>query len=97
MIGTLPLHRLSSRDDTRLTGLQAMTQRHPAETRRRDAPTLFLIPRMTIYQTRDSATIRATVDAADAGGDKATADRLTRTARTCDKDLWLLETHMGGR
>jgi starvation-inducible DNA-binding protein len=39
--------------------------------------------------------VRAAIDQADDAGDKVTADLFTGVAREADKDLWLLESHLG--
>lgn len=38
---------------------------------------------------------RAAIDAADEAGDKGTADLFTGVSRQIDKDLWLVEAHLG--
>ncbi|MBI1188971.1 MAG: DNA starvation/stationary phase protection protein Dps [Alphaproteobacteria bacterium] len=38
---------------------------------------------------------RDAIDQADEAGDKVTADLFTGAAREADKDLWLLESHLG--
>lgn len=41
-----------------------------------------------------AATTRSALDAADAAGDKATADLFTQVVRSADKHLWFLEAHI---
>ncbi len=42
-----------------------------------------------------AATVRAGIDATDAAGDADTADLLTGFSRQLDKNLWMLEAHLG--
>lgn len=41
-----------------------------------------------------AASMREAIDAADRGGDAATADLFTQTTRALDKHLWFLEAHL---
>jgi starvation-inducible DNA-binding protein len=49
-----------------------------------------LVERYSIH----ASNLRAGIDAADAAGDKDTADLLTQASRIVDKDLWFLQAHL---
>jgi starvation-inducible DNA-binding protein len=49
-----------------------------------------LVERYSIH----ASNLRAGIDAADAAGDKDTADLLTEASRIVDKDLWFLQAHL---
>jgi starvation-inducible DNA-binding protein len=58
--------------------------------------TQAFVPEVADALAAFAAEVRKAIDAADDAQDKGTADLFTSVARDCDKQVWLVESHLAG-